>query len=174
MQPSLAPCTESPAASFEQALLNRWQRDFPLVPQPFATLADQLGCSEVAVLDGYQRLAERGALSRIGGVWSAGAGGASLLCAMAVAPERLAEVAARVSAQPGVNHNYAREHRHNLWFVLTGTDPVVLQTTLDRIEADTGHAALRLPMLRVYRIDLGFDLERGARAADLNAPGSRR
>lgn len=166
------PRHELPEAALEQALLNRWQRDFPLVPRPFAALAEALGCSEVAVLDGYQRLAARGALSRIGGVWAAGAGGASLLCAMAVAPQQLAEVAARVSAHPGVNHNYAREHRHNLWFVLTGTDPAALHAALDRIEADTGHAALRLPMLRVYRIDLGFDLEHGARAADLRTPGS--
>lgn len=169
-----APHREPAATALEQALLNRWQRNFPLVRRPFAALAEALGSSEVAVLDGYQRLAARGALSRIGGVWAAGAGGASMLCAMAVAPARLAEVAARVSAHPGVNHNYAREHRHNLWFVLTDPDPAALHSALDRIEADTGHTALRLPMLRVYRIDLGFDLEHGARAADLHAPGSVR
>ena len=29
-------------------------------------------------------------------------------------------MAAWVDALPGVNHNYEREHRFNLWFVITG------------------------------------------------------
>ncbi|MEX8518275.1 MAG: Lrp/AsnC family transcriptional regulator [Leptothrix sp. (in: b-proteobacteria)] len=161
--------SDDPSAALERALLNHWQRDFPLVPRPFATVAAALGCNEDQVLDGYRRLAARGALSRIGGVWAAGAGGASLLCAMAVEPARLRAVAAQVSAHPGVNHNYAREHRHNLWFVLTSADTATLNTVLTRIEAETGHSVLRLPMRRVYRIDLGFDLERGATAAELPA-----
>lgn len=153
------------AQQLDRMLLNRWQREFPLVARPFAALGTTLGYSEADVISAYRRLALRGALSRIGGVWAPGAGGASVLCAMAVDPARLAEVAAHVSACPGVNHNYAREHHHNLWFVLTGPDAATLNATLDAIETETGHVALRLPMRKVYRIDLGFDLERGGTAA---------
>ncbi len=142
------------------ALLNRWQHGFPLVPAPFATIATALGSGEGDVIAALRDAQGSGALSRIGGVWAAGAGGAALLCALAVPAQRLAAVAALVDAVPGVNHNYEREHHHNLWFVITGCDSATLRDRLDTLERDTGLRTLRLPMQRVYRIDLGFDLER--------------
>lgn len=146
------------------ALLNDWQHDFPLVREPFRMIADRLGVSVADVLHRYHQLALHGAISRIGGVWGAGAGGAALLCAMRVPPKRLAEVANRVSLMPGVNHNYEREHDVNLWFVMTGRDPAAVEMAVSSLEGQTGLSALRLPMQRVYRIDLGFDL-RGCNAA---------
>lgn len=145
------------------ALLNAWQRGFPLVRAPFAHIGAALGLDARAVLARYTHLHASGALSRIGAVFAPGAGGASLLAAMAVAPERLDAVAAIVSAHPGVNHNYEREHHVNLWFVATGRDAAAVEQLLRAIEADTGLAVLRLPMLRPYRIDTGFDL-RGAQS----------
>lgn len=73
------------------------------------------------------QLQTSGALSRIGGVFAGHAGGAALLAAMAVPPERLQAVAAQVSAHPGVNHNYEREHHYNLWFVMTGQDDAAVR-----------------------------------------------
>jgi DNA-binding Lrp family transcriptional regulator len=57
-----------------------------------------------------------------------------------------------------VNHNYAREHAWNLWFVVTASDAAALASSVERIEQRSGLVALRLPMRRAYRIDLGFDL----------------
>ena len=140
------------------ALLNDWQRDFPLVAAPFAAIGRSCDASEAAVIEHYRALLRDAAISRIGGVWGAGAGGAALLCAFSVAPQRLEAVAAMVSADPGVNHNYEREHHYNLWFVITGRDAPALKRSVDALEAHTGCIALRLPMQRAYRIDLGFDL----------------
>ena len=142
----------------DQRLLNQWQRGFPLRREPYAALAEALALDEAAVLARLQRLHAAGAFSRIGGAWAAGVGGAALLCAYAVPPARLETVAAQVSAQPGVNHNYQREHPHNLWFVLTGPGDAAVAQALDRLDAQTGLQALRLRMQRAYRIDLGFDL----------------
>jgi DNA-binding Lrp family transcriptional regulator len=150
------------------ALLNPWQRNFPLVREPYAVLARQLGRSSAEVLTTLTALSSGGALSRIGGVFSAHAGGAALLSAMAVPPERLHEVAAIVSAHPGVNHNYEREDRFNLWFVMTAFDGASLEQAMLGLERDTGLPALRLPMVRPYRIDLGFDLR--ARVAGAPVP----
>jgi DNA-binding Lrp family transcriptional regulator len=149
------------------ALLNPWQRNFPLVREPYAVLARQLGRSSAEVLTLLRALSNGGALSRIGGVFSAHAGGAALLSAMAVPPERLQEVAAIVSAHPGVNHNYEREDRFNLWFVMTAFDAALLEQAMLGLERDTGLAALRLPMVRPYRIDLGFDLRARVAGAPL-------
>jgi DNA-binding Lrp family transcriptional regulator len=152
------------AAPHTLDLLNRWQHGFPLQTAPFAAIAADAGLTEAQVLTAYRGAARGGALSRIGGVWAAGAGGAALLCALAVPAGRLLAVAATVDALPGVNHNYEREHAYNLWFVITGHDRAALHRQLDALEAVTGLHALRLPMVRVYRIDLGFDLHGGTRA----------
>lgn len=142
------------------ALLNQWQRDFPLVAEPFAEIARAIELAPGEVIDRYRRLLESGALSRIGGVFSASSGGAALLAAMAVPVPRIEEVAAIVSDHPGVNHNYEREHRYNLWFVMTGRDAQAVECAMAGLESATGLPALRLRLVRPYRIDLGFDLRR--------------
>ena len=153
------------------ALLNPWQRGFPLVREPFAHIGATLNLSAVEVLDSYARLQKEGALSRIGGVFAGNAGGAALLAAMAVPPERLDAVAALVSSHPGVNHNYQREHRNNLWFVMTGHDDAAVRSAMASLEEATELSALQLRMQRAYRIDLGFDLrERTAPAPMAAAP----
>ena len=140
------------------ALLNDFQRDFPLQPRPYAALGARLGLHEDAVLGRLRHLYAAGQVSRIGAVWGRGAGGAAALCALAVPPERLLAVAPLVSREPGVNHNYEREHRWNLWYVLTGVDASTVRADADRIAAAADVPALFLPMVRAYRVDLGFDL----------------
>ncbi|MFD1709494.1 Lrp/AsnC family transcriptional regulator [Ottowia flava] len=156
-------------------LLNEWQRGFPLANRPFALVGQALAATENEVIDAVASLLASGAASRLGGVWAPGAGGSALLCAMAVPPAQLSEVAARVSAHPGVNHNYEREHGINLWFVTTGCDAVAVEFALRDIERDTSLPVLRLAMQRAYRIDLGFDLHRpaGAGGVQQRAPKVR-
>lgn len=149
----------------ELALLNHWQRDFPLVDTPFAAIAQQEQLPTAQVLTTYAQLQQRGSLSRIGAVFAPGAGGASLLAAMAVPPQQLEAVAAIVSRFAGVNHNYEREHRVNLWFVATGSDADQVEQLLQSIETATALPVLRLPMLRPYRIDTGFDLRQAQSTA---------
>ncbi|EER59817.1 putative transcriptional regulator, AsnC family [Acidovorax delafieldii 2AN] len=155
--------------SLRLALLNPWQRDFPLVREPFARIAASLGIALDEVLAGYARLQDEGALSRIGGVFAGNAGGAALLAAMAVPPERIDTVAAIVSGHPGVNHNYQREHHYNLWFVMTGQDDTAVRAAMHSLEEATGLPALQLRMQRAYRIDLGFDLRERTAPAPMTA-----
>lgn len=148
----------APADRAHLPLLNDWQQRFPLVREPFAAIARDAGLALPEVLRAYRERLGDGTISRIGGVFAAGAGGAGLLAAMAVPQQRLHEVAARVSAHPGVNHNYEREGLYNLWFVMTGAEPRSVDAAIDALEQATGLPALRLRMQRAYRIDLGFDL----------------
>ena len=139
-------------------LLNEWQHDFPLCPSPFAAMARETGMTEDAVLRALREARDDGCISRIGGVFAHGAGGDAVLVAMAVPAHRVDTVAAQVSAHPGVNHNYLREHRHNLWFVMTGVDRDAVEAGVSALETATGLSALRLRLEKAYRIDLGFDL----------------
>lgn len=163
------------APAWMPRLLNEWQRGFPLSNRPFALVGQALAATENEVIGAVAGLLTSGAASRLGGVWAPGAGGSALLCAMAVPPARLAQVAAQVSAHAGVNHNYEREHRINLWFVTTGCDAAAVESVLQTIERDTCLPVLRLAMQRAYRIDLGFDLRRpaGAGGVQQSAPKVR-
>ncbi|WP_169458039.1 Lrp/AsnC family transcriptional regulator [Ottowia thiooxydans] len=144
------------------ALLNGWQHGFPLTARPFARIAENLATSETEIISTCAGLLKRGVISRLGGVWAPGVGGAALLCAMQVPPERIEHVAALVTAHPGVNHNYEREHALNLWFVITGNHADCLERSLSAIENESGLPVLRMRMVRPYRIDLGFPLHRPA------------
>lgn len=162
LHPPVAP--DAAARPLAERLLNEWQRGFPLSNRPFTQLGQALAATETEVIAACRQLQAAGAVSRVGGVWAPGAGGAALLCAMAVPPPRLQAVAETVSALPGVNHNYEREHALNLWFVLTGTGAGALDAALAALERATALPVLRMRMLRPYRIDLGFDLHRPAHA----------
>ena len=140
-------------------LLNNYQHDFPLSPRPFEDIAVSLGVSEEDVIDAMTELTENDFISRIGPVIPPNHIGASMLVAMAVPAEQLQAVAAVVSAYPEVNHNYEREHRFNLWFVLIASCGEQLQTVITSIEEKTGCNAMQLPLLADYFINLGFELD---------------
>jgi len=153
---------DRPTPSFDEVdrrLLNDFQSGFPLVPRPFAEVAARLGVDEAEVIARLERLSGFGAVSRVGPVIEPRRIGASTLAAMAVPPERLEKVAGLVNGFPEVNHNYEREHRFNLWFVLTAADEDRLAAIMDEIQERTGIEVLDLPMLNEYHIDLGFPLQ---------------
>ena len=149
---------DCPYTPLEYALLNNWQRDFPIVTHPFAEVGLKVGADETAILATLQRLRERGAISRVGAVFAPRRIGASTLAALAAPPQRIEEIAALVSARPEVNHNYQREHRYNLWFVVTAADQATLDGVLAAIERDTGCRVISLALENEFHIDLGFDL----------------
>ena len=90
---------DAPYSPLEFALLNDFQRDFPLVAEPFAELARRLDCTPEAVLATAEKLQRRGAISRVGAVFAPWRIGVSTLAAIAAPPDRLEEVAALVSSR---------------------------------------------------------------------------
>jgi siroheme decarboxylase len=151
------------------ALLDRFQRDFPLEPRPFARIAVRLGLAEAEVIDRLNRMQAAGRIARVGGTVRPNTAGASTLAALAVPEDRIDEVAAIVGAEAGVNHSYLREADWNLWFVATAPEAAALAAMLTRIEAASGLPLLDLRLVRAFNIDLGFPL-RGERVA---MPGKR-
>jgi len=144
----------------EQRLLNDYQREFPLSPTPYADIARDLGVEESTVLETLARLKSAGAVSRVGAVVRPNTVGASTLAAMAVPPLQLEAVAELVNGYAEVNHNYERENRLNLWFVVTASGAERLRAVIDDIAVRTGIEVLMFPLLEDFHIDLGFDLRR--------------
>ena len=151
------------------ALLDGFQRDFPLDGRPFASIADRLGLTEAEVIDRLSRMQAAGRIARVGGTVRPNTAGASTLAALAVPEDRIDAVAAIVGAEPGVNHSYLREADWNLWFVATAPDTDALAAMLARIETSTGLPLLDLRLVRPFNIDLGFPLAGGPVAM----PGGR-
>lgn len=143
----------------QRALLDHFQRDFPLTPRPYAEIAERLGTDEATVLAALKRLAADGSVSRVGAVVAPHRAGWSTLAAMAVPADRLDEIGALVNEYAEVNHNYEREHRFNLWFVVAGEDRAHVAEVLDDIVARTGLEVLDLPLMDSFRLDLGFPLQ---------------
>ena len=143
------------------ALLDRFQRDLPLVSQPFAVLGDSLGLPEAEVIDRLAMMQAAGRIAGVGGTVRPNTAGASTLAALAVPEDRIEAVAALVGAEPGVNHSYLREADWNLWFVATAPNAVALAAMLARIESASGLPVLDLRLVRPFNIDLGFPLAGG-------------
>ena len=156
---SIANGQQSRLGELERHLLNDFQHGLPLVPRPFAELAEKLDTSEDNVIETLKVLQAEGYVSRVGAVFRANTVGVSTLAAMAVPEDRLEKVASLVSSYTEVNHNYQREHHFNLWFVVTTEDEASLHAVLQEIEQRTGLTVLYLPMLADFHIDLGFDLQ---------------
>ncbi|NDP41815.1 MAG: Lrp/AsnC family transcriptional regulator [Aromatoleum sp.] len=144
--------------ALEMRLLNDFQSGFPLVRAPYAALAEALQLGEADVIASLGQLVAAGKVSRVGAVFRPGAIGVSTLAAMAAPADGLDRIARIVSARPEVNHNYEREHRYNLWFVVTAADAAALARTLAAIARDARLFPLSLPLVDDYWIDLSFDL----------------
>ncbi len=145
--------------SLHKQLLNEYQHDFPLSPTPYQDIAESLGVTEDDVLSIFQQLTDEKFIARIGSVIAPNQMGNSSLMAMTIPAEQLQDVAEIINQYPEVNHNYERENRVNLWFVLIARDLEHLQAVIADIEQKTGFKALYLPLLADYFIDLGFELD---------------
>lgn len=143
----------------DRQLINRFQRDLPVCDRPYQAMSRQLGIAEEEVIERLQSLQDSQVLSRVGPVFEHSRAGASLLAAVAAPEEQIDLVAARINHAPGVNHNYAREHTYNLWFVMTAPDEDTLDERLDELEHQLRLPMLRLPMVESYHIDLAFDID---------------
>ncbi len=141
-----------------QQLLNAYQQDFPLSPTPYKDIAEALGVTEEQVLSVFKELSDQQFIARIGTVIAPNRLGVSALMAIEVPPAQLLSVAEIVNRYPEVNHNYERENRFNLWFVLVARDEAHLHSVIAQIESETGFKSLYLPLLADYFINLGFEL----------------
>ena len=142
----------------DRRILDGFQRGLPLVPRPYAAMAERLGCTESELLERLARLKAAGMVARVGATFRPNRVGASTLAAMAVPAERLEAVAALVSGFEEVNHNYQREHHLNLWFVVAAPNRDRLLAVLDLIADACGLAVLDFPLVDGFHIDLGFPL----------------
>lgn len=142
----------------DRLLLNRLQRGFPLSSRPYREIGRELGIEEQEVIERLRRLLAEGGLTRLGAILSAPAlGGRRTLAAVAAPPERLAEVIRAINRHPEISHNYQRDHRYNLWFVISSEEPGAVERVIREIEEETGLPVLNLPSLEEFRVEFYYE-----------------
>lgn len=143
----------------ELRLIDALHGGFPLQDRPFAQVGATLGLSEDEVISMLQRLLQQGVLTRFGPLFQIErAGGRFVLAAMEVPQARFDAVAAQINALPEVAHNYRREHRLNMWFVVAAESHTEADHALTHIEALTGIPVLAFPKEREYFVELRLPL----------------
>ncbi|MGI9416633.1 MAG: Lrp/AsnC family transcriptional regulator [Geminicoccaceae bacterium] len=139
----------------DKALIDRLQAGLPMTETPFAAIGAELDLDEAEVIRRVQHMLDGKILSRFGPMYDAvRLGGGLTLAAMAVPEDRFEEVTELVNDHPEVAHNYRRDHRLNMWFVLATERPEQIGTVLHAIEAETGLSVLNLPKEEEYFLDL--------------------
>lgn len=139
-----------------QHLVDRYQDDFPLETRPFDAIARSLEASEQEVMECLGRMKETGLIGRVGPLYNAQRMGASALAAVACEPSRIEQVAAFINKFHEVNHNYQREDKLNLWFVITAPDKKRLDEVIYEIEGGCEVRVFKFTMVKPYKIDLSY------------------
>lgn len=139
----------------DRDLIDALHGGFPVEDRPYAAVAAQLGTTEDDVIARLERLLADGVLTRFGPLYDAARlGGAFTLAAIEVPEEHFDKVVEMVNRFPEVAHNYRREHRLSMWFVVATDRPERIGEVLRRIEAETGLPVLNLPKEQEYFLEL--------------------
>jgi DNA-binding Lrp family transcriptional regulator len=157
----------------ERAFINRFQGGFPLTERPYALVADQLGMREAGLFTLIEGLLHKGLLSRFGPLFDAERlGGEVTLAALEVPPGRFDRVAEQVNALASVAHNYRRDHRLNMWFVVASDKPGGIAAALTEIEQRTGLPVYNFPRQQAFYLGLWLHLDDNGRIDTVPAPAT--
>ncbi|MGB2852121.1 MAG: Lrp/AsnC family transcriptional regulator [Solirubrobacterales bacterium] len=157
-----------PLDDTDRRLMNLMQSEFPLVPEPYAMLAERAELDVDELMRRAQRLLDGRIIREITPIFDTRTlGFSSMLVAAKVDteyPHRPAEI---INSHPGVSHNYLRTHEFNLWFTIA-TPPdseLGLQGTLGVLQQLTGAESIRqLPTLTMFKINMNLEMEGGTDA----------
>jgi siroheme decarboxylase len=143
----------------DRRIVNALQTGFPLCDEPYRAVAEQLGLEEADLLGRLRRLLDERVLTRFGPLYQVERmGGRFVLAALAVPEPDFERVTQVVNALPQVAHNYRREHRLNMWFVLATETPEEIASVIARIEAETGLPVFAFPKEREYFVALRLEV----------------
>ena len=140
--------------------MNILQSDFPLVREPFQTIAYQCSISESDALSRIRELKRKNVVRQIGAIFDTRRlGYSSTLVAMRFADDDLDVGAQILNAHPGISHNYARDGDFNLWFTLALPPGKEIGHEVDKLVRLSGAETARiLPTIRFFKIGVNFDM----------------
>jgi len=139
----------------DRAIVNALHGGFPICDAPYRKVAESLGLEEGELIRRLGRLLDEGVLTRFGPMYQVERiGGRFVLAALAVPEEDFERVAGQVNALPEIAHNYRREHRLNMWFVIATETPEGVDAAIAEIERRTGLKVYAFPKIREFFVEL--------------------
>jgi DNA-binding Lrp family transcriptional regulator len=126
------------------AVIRATQGDMPVVPEPYAPAARELGMSEDALLAHMSAMAERGLLRRVAAILYHRRAGFSAngMGVWKVPAERIGELGPRMASFRGISHCYQRptyeDWPYSVFTMAHGRSKDECDAVLDAIAADTG------------------------------------
>ncbi|MGD1835803.1 MAG: Lrp/AsnC family transcriptional regulator [Nitrososphaeraceae archaeon] len=144
----------------DKKILNEIQWYFPLTDRPFLEIANKHDITEEEIIQRIISLKNSGLIRQINAIFDTRRlGYKSALIAFAVESHRIDEVANEINKNPGVSHNYERNHEFNMWFTLAVPPDKQIKTILDKMASLKGVKKYRLlPTLKMYKIGVKLDM----------------
>lgn len=133
-----------PYDEFDVAVIKALQGDMPVIEEPFAPAAAQLGIDQARLLDHLAGMQERGLLRRVAAILFHRRAGFSAngMGVWKVEPERVLEVGARMASFRGISHCYERptyaDWPYALFTMAHGRSKEECDAILEAISEDTG------------------------------------
>ena len=137
-----APAVRVAYDEFDQAVVRATQGDLPVVPEPYAPAAAELGITVEALLEHLEGMKERNLLRRVAAILFHRRAGFSAngMGVWKVPEDRIAEVGPRMAAFRGISHCYQRptypDWPYALFTMAHGRSKEECDAILDAIEAE--------------------------------------
>jgi DNA-binding Lrp family transcriptional regulator len=128
----------------DKAVIRATQGDLPVVPEPYAAAARELGMTQGELVDHLTGMQERGLLRRVAAILFHRRAGFSAngMGVWRVPPEQIAEIGPRMASFRGISHCYQRptyeDWPYSVFTMAHGRSKEECDAILDAIAADTG------------------------------------
>lgn len=158
--PAPAPAPATPTVTPREQLLNRIQKDIPIVQRPYRVLAEEVGLTEQEALDILREVKAEGVLRQVSAIFDTRTLGYKSSLVAAEYEESLLDAGAEiVNGHPGVSHNYKRNHSFNLWYTIAVPPESDLEAHVQKLHELSGARVTRLmPTLHLFKIGVEFDM----------------
>lgn len=129
---------------FDIAVIRATQGDLPVVPEPYAPAAAELGIPQERLLDHLAGMQERGLLRRVAAILFHRRAGFSAngMGVWAVPDDQIAELGPRMASYRGISHCYQRptyqDWRYSIFTMAHGRSKEECDAILDTIAEETG------------------------------------
>ena len=144
-----------------EEILLRIQKNIPLTPKPFESIANELGISEKEVIAIIKSQKEQKIIRQTSAIFDTKSlGYKSSLIAFEVNENKIDEAVKIINAHPGISHNYERNHKFNIWFTIaiTPDTKMGLQKTVEKLAKLTkANDFIILPTLKLFKISVKLD-----------------
>jgi DNA-binding Lrp family transcriptional regulator len=139
-----APEVKQPFDELDQAVIRATQGDMPVVPEPYAPAAKELGMTQQQLLEHLEGMKERNLLRRVAAILFHRRAGFSAngMGVWKVPEDRVLEIGPRMAAYRGISHCYQRptyeDWQYQLFTMAHGRSKEECDAILDAIEQDIG------------------------------------